>query len=85
MLARHDIRYDPAIEAAEYTTIVGLVAAGEGVALVPASIRHLQLPNVVYVAATDAGAALPLVRLSRIGEPQAIVANAITELHLTTE
>jgi DNA-binding transcriptional LysR family regulator len=83
MLASHNIQYDPAIEAAEYTTIVGLVAAGEGVALVPASIRHLQLPNVVYVAAIDSGAALPLVRLSRIGEPQTIVANAIEELHLS--
>jgi DNA-binding transcriptional LysR family regulator len=83
MLAGHDIHYDPAIEATEYTTIVGLVAAGEGVALVPASIRHLQLPNVAYVPAIDAGAALRLVRLSRIGEPQAIVANAVAELERT--
>lgn len=83
MLAGHEIHYDPAIEATEYTTIVGLVAAGEGIALVPASIRHLQLPNVAYVPAADPGAALRLVRLSRIGEPQAIVANAIAELEAT--
>lgn len=80
MLAGHDIQYDPAIEATEYTTIVGLVAAGEGVALVPASIRHLRLPDVSYVSAADAAASLRLVRLSRLGEPQAIVANAVAEL-----
>lgn len=79
MLAR-DVRYDPAIEATEYTTIVGLVAAGEGVALVPAGVRRLQLPNVAYVAVADADARVALVRLSRVDEPQAIVSNAIAEL-----
>ena len=34
LLGGHGVGYDPAIEATEYTTIVGLVAAGEGVALV---------------------------------------------------
>ena len=74
------VGYDPAIEATEYTTIVGLVAAGEGVALVPAGVRRLQLPNVAYVKVADADARVALVRLSRIDEPQTIVANAITEL-----
>ena len=53
-----------------------------GVALVPAGIRHLRLPDVSYVPASDAAASLRLVRLSRLGEPQAIVANAITELEI---
>ncbi|MEK9579110.1 MAG: LysR family transcriptional regulator [Actinobacteria bacterium] len=80
LLGGHGVGYDPAIEATEYTTIVGLVAAGEGVALVPAGVRRLQLPNVAYVKVADADARVALVRLSRIDEPQTIVANAITEL-----
>lgn len=83
LLLGHDVRYDPAIEATEYTTIVGLVAAGEGVALVPAGVRRLRLPNVAYVEVADRDARLALVRLSRIGEPQAAVSNAISELGRT--
>ena len=83
LLAGRDVGYDPAIEATEYTTIVGLVAAGEGVALVPAGVRRLQLPNVAYVKVADTDARVALVRLSRIGEPQTIVANAIDELART--
>jgi len=83
LMLGHEVRYDPAIEATEYTTIVGLVAAGEGVALVPAGVRRLQLPNVAYVAAADRDARVALVRLSRPDEPQAIVANAIAELRRT--
>jgi len=83
LLGGHGVGYDPAIEATEYTTIVGLVAAGEGVALVPAGVRRLQLPIVAYVKVADADARVALVRLSRIDEPQTIVANAITELTRT--
>lgn len=83
LLGAHDVGYDPAIEATEYTTIVGLVAAGEGVALVPSGVRRLQLPNVAYMKVADADARVALVRLSRIDEPQTIVANAITELTRT--
>jgi DNA-binding transcriptional LysR family regulator len=80
LLAGHGVVYDPAIEATEYTTIVGLVAAGEGVALVPAGVRRLQLPNVAYVRIVDTDARVALVRLSRLDEPQSIIANAIAEL-----
>ena len=83
LLARHDVVYAPAIEATEYTTIVGLVAAGEGVALVPAGVRCLQLPGVAYVSIADAEARVALVRLSRVDEPQVLVANAVAELHRT--
>lgn len=83
LLAGHDVAYDPAIEATEYTTIVGLVAAGEGIALVPAGVRRLQLPGVAYVQVAGADARVALVRLSRIDEPQAVVANAIAELERT--
>lgn len=85
LLLAHDVRYDPAIEATEYTTIVGLVAAGEGIALVPSGVRRLQLPNVVYVDVADRDARLALVRLSRLDDPQVVIANAIDELGRTVE
>lgn len=45
----HDIVETPNIQA-----MVGLVAAGLGVSLLPESVRHFQLPNVSYVALRDA-------------------------------
>lgn len=85
LLAAHEVAYDPAIEATEYTTIVGLVAAGEGVALVPAGVRRLQLPDVRYVQIADSDAKVALMRLTRRDEPRAIVANAIAELARTVD
>jgi DNA-binding transcriptional LysR family regulator len=48
--ACHDAGFAPRIvsEALAMPTIVGLVAAGLGVALVPSGIRHLALPAVAY-------------------------------------
>ncbi len=43
-------------EANEMQTIVSLVAAGIGVAIVPASIRNLRMPAVSYVALADSAA-----------------------------
>lgn len=83
LLAGHGIAYDPALEATEYTTIVGLVAAGEGVALVPAGVHRLQLPGIAFVKVADTDARVALVRLCRLDEPQAVVANAIVELERT--
>ena len=83
LMLGHGVRYDPAIEATEYTTIVGLVAAGEGVALVPGGVRRLQLPNVTYVDIADRDAHVALVRLSRPDEPQAVISNAIAALGRT--
>ncbi|MEM9466671.1 MAG: LysR family transcriptional regulator [Actinomycetota bacterium] len=83
LLAGHGVAYDPALEATEYTTIVGLVAAGEGVALVPSGVRRLQLPGVAYVRVADTDARVALVRLARSDEPLAVVANAIDELERT--
>ncbi|WP_153504179.1 LysR family transcriptional regulator [Cumulibacter manganitolerans] len=59
--ARAGFSPDIAIEAAETATIVSLVAAGAGVALLPESVRHLTIPGVRYVPLTPAP---PLVRLA---------------------
>jgi DNA-binding transcriptional LysR family regulator len=50
LAACHDAGFAPRIvqEALAMPTVVGLVAAGLGVALVPGGIRHLQLPAVGY-------------------------------------
>lgn len=50
MSACRDAGFDPHVvqEALAMPTVVGLVAAGLGVALVPGGIRHLALPGVAY-------------------------------------
>lgn len=53
-------------ESPQIHTIVGLVAAGVGVTLVPASVRRLALPGVRYVALSHPP---PTVRLAVIWEP----------------
>ena len=84
LLGAHGVGYDPAIEAGEYTTILGLVAAGEGVALVPSGLSSLQLPGVSYVPVADREARLRLVLLSRAGETRAAVERAIEEIRQMT-
>lgn len=79
LLRDRGVAYDPAIEAGEYTTILGLVAAGEGVALVPSGISSLQLPGVTYVRIADRGATLRLVLVSRADEARAVVVRAMVE------
>ena len=79
LLHEHGVAYDPSIEAGEYTTILGLVAAGEGVALVPAGISSLRLPGVAYVGVADRRATLRLVLASRAVETRPVVERARRE------
>lgn len=83
LFARHGLTYETIIEATEYTTVLGLVAAGEGVAVVPETVSALQLPHLRYVRLRDQDAETSLVLLSRRGEKGPLVENAaamITEL-----
>ena len=50
-------------EATSMSTIIGLVASGIGVSIVPVSVSHIRLPGVAYreLSATVAGIALRLV------------------------
>ena len=77
MLAAEGVAYDPVIEATEYTTVLGLVAAGEGIALVPASVQTFKPPGLDYVSLRDERACLALLLLSRSGEPLPLVAAAL--------
>jgi len=76
MLRRHGVLYDPIIEAPEYTTIIGLVAAGEGVALTPASVRTFQPPGLRYLRIRDDEATVTLWMLTRRDEPLTLVTHA---------
>lgn len=77
LLAASDVEYSPIIEAEEYTTIVGLVAAGEGIAIVPSAVRSFQPTNVTYVELRDTDATTRLMLLSRSGEKLKVVRNAL--------
>jgi len=77
LLASHGVVYDPIIEAEEYTTIIGLVAAGEGIALVPSAVRSFQPSGLNYVALRDQAATTRLMLLHRTGEQLKVVDQAL--------
>lgn len=72
----HGVRYDPVIEATEYTTILGLVSAGQGIAVVPAGVRSFRPPGLHLVAIEEA-ATTSLILVSRRDDPSPQVARAI--------
>ncbi len=80
MLMQHGVSYSPTIEATEYTTILGLVAAGEGLALVPRSVKSLQLKRLTFVELSDQEATVQLLALCRLNEPAELVTNAYETL-----
>ncbi len=47
-LDEHSVAFNPIQEAVQMQTIIGLVSSGLGVAIVPASMRQLTRPGVVY-------------------------------------
>ncbi len=82
MFAGVGVGYRPIIEATEYTSILGLVAAGEGVAVVPAGVRSFQPAELRYVKVSDAAAVVRLTMLRRRGENVRLVERG---LDLATE
>ena len=62
-------------EAREASTIIGLVATGLGIAVVPSSLRYIGIPNIVYVPIADADATTDLLLVCRAGEANSRVAN----------
>ena len=77
MLGAEGVTYDPIIEATEYATILGFVAAGEGVAIVPSSVQTFRPPELHYAALEDHSASVPLLLLTRAAEPPPLVAQAL--------
>lgn len=64
-------------EAQEATTIIGLVAAGLGIAIVPSGLGYINIPNVTYKALADADAETELLLAFRAGEENPRVARLI--------
>ena len=86
LFERAHLSYKPFIEATEYTTILGLVASDEGVAIVPDGVRTFQPAGVTYVPITDPGATMSMYLNWRAREPLRVVAQAreaIESLYLT--
>ena len=77
MLGAEGVTYDPIIEATEYATILGFVAAGEGIAIVPASVQTFRPPDLHYVTLRDRSASVRLLLLTRSGEAPPLVAQAL--------
>jgi DNA-binding transcriptional LysR family regulator len=73
LLDTHGATYSPRIEATEYTTILGIVAAGEGIAIVPASVRTFHPPGIGYVRIIDRSASVRLVLLTAADSPSGFV------------
>jgi len=73
-------------EVGEVQTVLALVAAGLGVALVPASLRHMARPGAVYIDLGPRTGEVPLELIWRKESPQPLVdafiaaARAVTEL-----
>lgn len=68
--------YEPVIEATEYTTILGLVASGEGTAIVPDGVRTFTPEGVQYVRISDDGAEMSMFLNHRADESLRVVAQA---------
>ncbi|PWK63034.1 LysR family transcriptional regulator [Aminobacter sp. AP02] len=64
-------------ESQSTTTIVGLVAAGLGVAIVPSGLAYIQIPNVAFKTLADADAETDLLLAYRAGEENPRLAHLI--------
>lgn len=79
LLAVRNIDYDPIIEATEYTTILGLVASGQGIAVVPAGVSTFRPTELRYLELSDPDATTTLLLFSRSDDRSPLVRRA-TEL-----
>jgi len=62
-------------EVRESATIISLAASGLGIAVVPAELQCIHVPNIAFKPLTDAGAMTHMVMASRSGEASTLVAN----------
>ena len=77
MCAERQVRYDPIMEAGEYTTILGLVAAGEGIAVVPSSVQTFKPPELRYLRLSDRSAVSSLLLLTRRNDSSPLVSRGM--------
>jgi DNA-binding transcriptional LysR family regulator len=79
-----DAGFGPTVvqEAAGWHTLVGLAAAGVGIALVPQSLARLERPGVVYRELRGLGAALTMTAAWRRGDRQPVRERFVTSLRV---
>jgi DNA-binding transcriptional LysR family regulator len=68
-------------EVAETSTLMSFVAAGLGVALVPASVQHLQITGAVHLPLTGTNAGVDLAVATRLGENRPDVLRVLARAH----
>ena len=78
MLASQGVNYDPTIEATEYSTILGLVASGQGIARVPAAVLAFQPPGLSYIKVENSSARVPLYLMARADDQRSVVSTSFT-------
>lgn len=76
MLATQGVAYDPSIEATEYSTVLGLVASGLGVAIVPAGVVTFHPPGLTYITISDPTAWLPLLLIARADDERSVISKS---------
>jgi DNA-binding transcriptional LysR family regulator len=84
LFARQGLQPSAVREANEMQTALGLVAAGIGVTLVPASAQQARGDGVVYLPLSEPDAASPIIMNFRTGDPSPVLARfrAMAEQHL---
>ena len=70
-------------EAPQIATVVSFVAAGLGVALVPASMQQMQAPGVRYLPLSDVQASISLCMVWRRGDASKVVQNLVVLVRST--
>ncbi len=71
---RHEVRAGAIHEVKELQTALGLVAAGVGICLVPASVERLRRDNVVYLSLNESDAVSPIIMSSRLADTSTDIA-----------
>lgn len=83
VLRRHDVRPGPTREVRELQTALGLVAAGAGIAIVPATVQRLRRDDILYRPVAERDAISPIIvswRIADQSEPTRLLERLCDEL-----
>lgn len=78
LFARHDLKVRVAQITNELQTAIGLVAAGIGITLVPASVQRLHRDDIGYAPLLDLSATSPIIVSYRAGDESALLHQCLT-------
>lgn len=76
IFAQSNVPYAPAIEVANYSTVLGLVAAGHGVAVVPRSAAQSPADGLSFIELADEAAITSITMVARPEDDSLLVARA---------